>query len=494
MIQRALIALCLGTWLTSLAVAGEYQGFEDKYEVQRGDLNGDGRLDLHLTYKPDVALIPFDDLIIPIASPPTVNDFVLQQNTSGGFDLINSLTSGQLSAVKSWQSVLVRVILGDVNVDGFLDIILRDVAGAIPGAQDVLIFAPSGEGASPPVVRSMDAAFNLFFRDVGGWIENPAHFDSGWFYACFYGFIYVPVAHYDPYEDRIYYTYEWRLVQVCGWFFDATGFSIPAINFLNSLIGPMESGALTPLSGAAVQMSQQLQQLLGVPFMRGTLESGAANFGLPGALLAALTDPDRPDLLSTFLDRYRLFKMWFQTIRKMVTDIVCGPPGAPHFYEVQNTVCPAGASGCNPSNVYERELLVHPVVGYWDRKTPVQDGEDGYAEMGCTRHIKGACDPVDRALGFHIHGIGVFDGGPIWFDVDTPNLHLTNHTKPGHVFHSGEIQRWSLPASGGGVKIRTVGTGTGQCPLLNEIGGRYMFNTLDKFIECHLASGCGLAH
>lgn len=38
------------------------------------------------------------------------------------------------------------------------------------------------------------------------------------------------------------------------------------------------------------------------------------------------------------------------------------------------------------------------------------------------------------------------------------------------------------------------GQGTGSCPRTNEISGQEIFNSVDKFIKCHLAGGCSIKH
>src|SRR5437588_4566118 len=94
-------ALALSYVLT--AVAQDYRGFGDQYVVQVGDLNGDGLKDLHLQYRPRVALINLDDISVPIvAHSSPVGDFVLQHTASGGFAVVSNLTAAQKAAVASW--------------------------------------------------------------------------------------------------------------------------------------------------------------------------------------------------------------------------------------------------------------------------------------------------------------------------------------------------------------------------------------------------------
>lgn len=491
---RVVLGACLALVMMTTAGAQEYEGFPDRYVVQVGDLNGDGRTDLHLQFRPPVVPITLDDLTIPIAPPLPVQDFVLQQNTSGGFDLVTNLTAAQRAAVAAWpESSAVKLVHGDINVDGYMDIVVRQVASAIPQARDVIVFAPDTHGAPPFHVRTWDSELEMFFRDVIGWIENPLHYyDPGLYTACVPAVRLVQVQHTDMFGN-VWYTWEWELVAVCGTFLDPTGFSIPALSFLSGFVYSINFGDLIPGVDEAPFISQVLQSVLGVPIMRGTLESGGQDFGLPASLRVLLEQTEQqPTLRNIFLDRLRLVTLWFQNIKKLVVDTFCDPPGTPHFYQVQSKVCSTGAN-CTPGNVYFTEQLVHPAPGYWDNKTPIQHGQDGYAELGCTREIKGACDPI-RMIGIKIPGVGIFDGGPIHFERYDSQLHHANVTDQGHLFHPGRVDRWSQPAAGGGVQIYTQGTGTGACPLVNTLGGIYLFRTLDKFIECHLAGGCNKQH
>ncbi len=137
---------------------------------------------------------------------------------------------------------------------------------------------------------------------------------------------------------------------------------------------------------------------------------------------------------------------------------------------------------------------MHPATGYWQHShsSPFHSSPPPlYAELGCNRDIPGACDPLYALLGSGLgQHIGIFDGGPFDLTTDDANYHHTNTTRPGHVFDPGVIDRWARPAADGGIEILTKGPGNGACPKLNELGGQYLFYTLDKFIQCHLAGGC----
>ena len=97
-------ALALSYVLT--AVAQDYRGFGDQYVVQ-------------------------------------VGDFVLQHTASGGFAVVSNLTAAQKAAVASWPVATgVKALVHDYNSDGFMDVLVGKVSSAIPGAQDVFVFAP----------------------------------------------------------------------------------------------------------------------------------------------------------------------------------------------------------------------------------------------------------------------------------------------------------------------------------------------------------------
>lgn len=488
-----LLSFVLGLcFVTAQAAPPEYQGFPDRYVLRTGDLNGDGRTDMRLHFHPPVVTISLDDLTIPVVPPPPAADFVLQQNATGGFDLVTALTAAQRAVVASWPEVLASIIYGDINVDGYIDILIRDVAEIIPQAQDVIVFAGSTRGAPPAHVRSVDAAFKLFMRDVSGWIQNPQHYyDPGLVYACQPDLRWVLVPHYDSEFGEVWYTWELIVVDVCGYYLNPDGYSIPALNFLRQFVVSLSFGDLPTQVSDAVEVSQRLEDLFGIPIFRGTLETGQPDFGLPTELQPILTDADAPTVRDSFIDRYRLERL-FNTLRKMFFEEFCVPPGTNHFYEMTYKVCSAGIPGCTQSAVYFDELLFHPVTGYWDHKRPVLETPrpfPGYAELGCTHEIIGACDPI-RMIGINIPGVGVLDGGPIVIWRFDSEFHHRNDTLVGHLFHLGSVDRWSEPAPGGGIQTRTVGTGTGQCPTLNKYGGMYIFWTLDRFIECHLANGC----
>jgi hypothetical protein len=477
------------------ARAQQLEGFDNRYVVRTGDFNSDGRTDIYLQYRPNIVPIALDDLTIPIPIKGPVTDFVLQQNASGGYAPV-AITPAQKTAIAQWtQTTAIKLLFGDYNMDGRLDILVKSVASVISGAKDAFVFGPSVAGAIPSVVRPFDANLTLFFSDTINYIEDETHFDSGVYYACYYsGYAYIPVQHYD--DLGYYYTYEYVPVIQCGYYFDPTGFSIPAINFLSALIAPTNSGQLVPGSADAVKISDVLESMLGVPIMRNSMEqSNDPNYDptIPEQCQGDPT-PDNP-YQGEFCNSFYIARAWGLLINRVGVALDCfdfTPPGPdPHYYEVDNPVCTVGSPRCNLAEVYQNEQLVHPVTGYWDKTQPIYNVATsswippaplGYARMGCTREIPKACDLI-----------GLYDGGPIRFEVTPSAFEHKNITLPGHIFYPGEITRRAR-LQDSQVFIKTQGSGSGSCPRTNEISGAEIFNSVDLFIKCHLAGGCSIKH
>lgn len=493
----ALLTFCAALLGAAFGVQAEQlEGFDNRYVVRTGDLNSDGRTEIYLQYRPNIVPIALDDLTIPVPIKGPVTDFVLQQDSSGGYVPV-AITPAQRNAIAQWTlTQAIKLVFGDFNMDGRLDIFIKDVASVISGAKDAFVFGPSAPGVIPSVVRPFDAALNLFFSDTVHYIEDETHFDSGVYYACYYsGYAYIPVVYYD--ELGPYYSYELVPVIECGYYFDPTGFSIQAINFLNALVAPTSSGQLEPGSADAVDISDILESMLGVPVMRNTLEQpNDPNYdpNVPQVCRADPT-PDNAHQLE-YCNSYWTSRLLVQLIQRFgVYALDCrdftGPDPDPHYYEVDNPVCTVGSPRCNVAEVYQNEQLVHPVTGYWDKTQPIYDvatsswippAPDGYARMGCTGEIPKACDLI-----------GLYDGGPLTFEV-TPSLYQhKNITKEGHIFHPGSIAR-ATRLQGNQVFIKTVGEGMGACPRTNETSGAAIFNSLDMFIKCHLAGACSIQH
>ena len=476
--------------------AGEYMGFDPRYTPRTGDLNGDGRQDVYLDYNPKVIPVMMDDLVIPVPLRETLSDFVLLQNANGEFTKA-PVSSSQRNILKQWlKQEAIELLYGDYNSDGILDVIIKKIASAIPGVRDVIAFGPDNKGDLPSFIRNADGTFMSFIKDVAGWNEDPEnYYDAGWYWTCVPGYAWVQVVHWTA-EGYPYYTVELMYVDVCGWAFNPTNYSIPAIQYLNAMFQPTEDGSIEAGSTNAQVIADILQNILGVPFGRGILNSqqpGAPPGPRPYVPEACQNPGSTEDF--QFCATHLLMRLLTKIGREVVAEgFDCFDDfgfDQSHHYELQNAVCTVGAPRCTVAEVYQNESLVHPVVGYWDQMQPIYNVAQGrwnppaplgFAAMNCTTDVPEACDKL-----------GMFEGGPIMFTVDPSVYWHRNDTLPGHVFHPGSINR-SVFQSGNQVKIYTIGEGRGNCPRTNEKSGTQIFITLDSFIKCHLAGKCHRTH
>jgi hypothetical protein len=496
--MKSVAALLFTLLLASVANAASFPGFDGRYTIRTGDLNGDGRTDIFLQHDPKVIPIMLDDLTVPIVMKGSVRDFVLQQDATGNFNAV-SVSDSQRAAIRQWiKREAIKLILNDFNADGLFDVLLKDILQTIPGVKDVIIFAPDSPTSLPSYVRNIDPAFEQFGKDVIGWQENPDYYEDGWYQSCVQGWAWLPVAYLTE-EGYWIYTYDWVWVTYCGWRFDPTGYSVPAIYFLNALIQQTtEEGGVDRGSEPAITISTILRDLLGVPFMRDILRTAQEPPPGPKPYVPEQcknpTGPGEAEFCDNWYASHGIMR-WLRNIYIYGFKCFESLPfvDKAHFYTTSNAVCPVGSSRCNAPEVYQNESLVHPVVGYWDAVQPiwnVQSGQWtsaapgglGYAAMNCTTEVPDACD---RSWNM--------DAGPIRFEVEPSTYRHWNITMKGHIFDLGAIQR-TVRQAGGQVWIDTVGSGTGRCPKSNEKGGTEVFNTLDSFIKCHLAGGCNVMH
>jgi len=227
--------------ISSQAFATDWPGFGKDIVVRVGHLNADGLLDIYVQQKTKIVPIMLDDLTIPIPLRPQVGEFVLQQNSVGEFSLVSNLTNAAKQAVKTWAiNSAIKVITRDLNIDGAIDVLLGNVGASIPGGKNVIIFASLGNYAPPSVVKNVDAALDQFITDVGSFSDNPNYYQSGVYEVCW--IVYIRTLHYDPYTDEYYYSNDPYLY--CEERFDPSGFSIPAINFLNTFVPVANSGGI----------------------------------------------------------------------------------------------------------------------------------------------------------------------------------------------------------------------------------------------------------
>jgi murein DD-endopeptidase MepM/ murein hydrolase activator NlpD len=173
--SRALLALLL---LMACAVVNA-EGFDRRYKLYSGDINSDGSTDIYVRWRPEIILIPYDDLSIPIPRGPRgATDFILQQGSQGSFTILSNLSPAQATTVRSWPELAATVVrvIEDYNADGFMDLALRNLDSVITGIPDQIVYAATARNAAPVQARRIDAALLKFAKELYGWVADADYF------------------------------------------------------------------------------------------------------------------------------------------------------------------------------------------------------------------------------------------------------------------------------------------------------------------------------
>lgn len=158
-----------------------------EYSISRGDVDGDGRQDLLIRRSTGS----------PASGAGTVADVLLRQTAAGTLEA--ALPSDYLTSVASgWPEVPVEIGKRDVNIDGYVDLVLRgiDSADGFAGVSNQILLAPGSSGSRAPDLLGVDPALSRFSQDLDRHLIDPDYYPN-----------HAPV-NYAP----VYY-YAWN----CGW-------------------------------------------------------------------------------------------------------------------------------------------------------------------------------------------------------------------------------------------------------------------------------------
>ncbi len=104
-------------------------------------------------------------------------DVILKQ-VGSGFELV-APDSEPTVTPSGWPVATgVELVVDDIDLDGFVDIVVRGLSGAITGAQDQIAFAPGHEGGAVGTIRAVDSSLRNFLSEVASWTENPRFFED----------------------------------------------------------------------------------------------------------------------------------------------------------------------------------------------------------------------------------------------------------------------------------------------------------------------------
>ena len=149
--------------LDNLADQANYQ-----FQLRQGDLNGDGRKDIYIKRSSGGD-----------SNNGVLYETLLQQQSDKSYLPVTSPTSSQLGSGRGWSVFSPTLVLGDYNVDGYIDLFIKGVSVLGSGIHDQIVFS-SGQAYNGKAQAStaVDAEFKKFFRDIYNWILDPNYFDA----------------------------------------------------------------------------------------------------------------------------------------------------------------------------------------------------------------------------------------------------------------------------------------------------------------------------
>ena len=138
------------------------------FQVRTGHFNGDGKKDVYIKRTGGHA----DNGVI--------YKTILTQNNDGNFDVVENPTSGQLSNAAGWPvSSGVDAVVNDFNVDGRVDVMLKNLDSVISGIDDQIVYSIGKFfKGNAQAATSIDFEFEKFFRDTYNWILDPNYFSQ----------------------------------------------------------------------------------------------------------------------------------------------------------------------------------------------------------------------------------------------------------------------------------------------------------------------------
>ena len=240
--------------LDSLEDQGQY-----KFEIRTGDINLDGRKDIHIRR------------ISGNANNGVISETLLQQRPDSTFK-VSPATTSQLATAGSWRKANIKAVLYDFNLDGFIDLFLQGVGGTITGAKDQMVFSSGAQyNGIAQTVTNINANFIKTFASVANWIVDKNYFRKNiqfrskvryaWRYFCSRG------------ECR------YRLVPqlIRYYYFDPQKISTDGVLFARGLSYCMTNSELVAGSNQAKAINSVLQRVLGTRVMNGVLvDSGGS--------------------------------------------------------------------------------------------------------------------------------------------------------------------------------------------------------------------------
>ena len=228
------------------------------YEVRQGDFNWDHRTDLFV--RRVSGGVPFNG---------AVEHVILRQHGSinGNFDPVTP-TSDQALVASSWApapSIDVRV--QDIDVDGYVDLTLVNVASIVSNARDLIVYSPGHPGsAQTRGYKYVDSDLGRFVGDAMDFLADSDHFVKNaplYFYEAWIWYPWCPlfgVGGIDAYYWQPFTYCYIDYVYIYGYYFDFSAFHPLAVD-LWYFEDQGESGAMSK-EGAMSAITTTIEGIL----------------------------------------------------------------------------------------------------------------------------------------------------------------------------------------------------------------------------------------
>ncbi len=242
-----------------------------RYETRYGDGNGDGRLDLFV-----------NRVAGGVPGNGALDSLLLLQNGAGGFSTAVP-SAAQTSAARGWPQAAVQVVLTDFNVDGYVDLLLKNVGGALgTGVANQIVYAPGRPLTEQPLgLRAVDDRLKRFVANAHAYLADTTFFEANAPTATVY--LQYPFEVCPP-------SYDLYAPASCYWFYmpvpvtvaDYSGFDSAALAAWNNETAVQGGSATADQATRAIEHS--FEDVLGVPI-------GGWDFGGIAGERGRLDDP-----------------------------------------------------------------------------------------------------------------------------------------------------------------------------------------------------------
>ena len=228
------------------------------YQVRKGDINGDGKLDLFIKRTSGGN-----------ANNGVLSTSILQQQADKTFSVLTA-TPAQLNTAASWANTNVEVVLGDFNMDGYVDLILKGIGNHIAGANNQMVFSKgqlfSGQASS---VRDLDEDFAKTFSSIAHWFGDSNYFENNIITVTGYTYVLTYGCQYDWLYGEYICGFYYVLVPYTVTGYDSSLISQDALDLRDAMEPVLSVGEINSGSTTAIELADIFENIIGDVLMAG---------------------------------------------------------------------------------------------------------------------------------------------------------------------------------------------------------------------------------